>query len=69
MKSARTGSMFFAFLTLVGGYFMHQYFWFSGPEGLARWNERMLPMTIGLGWILLLVAFALGFTKPDEDEP
>jgi hypothetical protein len=69
MKSARTGAMFFAYFTLVGGYFMHQYFWLSGPEGLAQWNERMLPLTIGSGWVLLLLAIAFGFTKPDEDEP
>ena len=69
MRSARTGAMFFAFVSLVGGYFLHQYFWFSGPEASLRWNEPMLPITIGLGWILLVAAVVLSFIKPDEDRP
>jgi hypothetical protein len=60
--------MVFAFLSLVGGYFLHQYFWFSGPEASARWNGQMLPITLALGWILIIAAFALGFSRPEEDE-
>jgi uncharacterized membrane protein YphA (DoxX/SURF4 family) len=69
MKSLRTGAMFLAFATLVGGYLLHQYFWFNGPEALANWTEQMLPITIALGWVLLILAAGLAFTKPDEEKP
>lgn len=69
MKAVRSGAMFFSFITLVGGYFLHQYFWFSSAESSKRWHDDVLPMTIILGWILLLVAVALSFAKSDEAEP
>ena len=67
MKTARTGAMVFAFASLVGGYFLHQYFWFSGPEASGNWNSQMLSITIGLGWVLLIAAVVLGFMRPGED--
>jgi hypothetical protein len=66
MKTVRKGAMVFAFISLVGGYLLHQYFWFSGPEASAKWNELVLPLTLGLGWILLIAAAVLAFTRPDE---
>ena len=80
MKSARTGAMVFAFVSLVGGYFLHQYFWFisagqtvSGesqdPTPLGLWIESVLPGTIVLGWVLLITAITLAYTKPDEEQP
>ena len=66
MKSVRTGAMFFAFAVLVGGYFAHQYFWFGGPEPLARWSEQILPLTIVFGWVLLALGVGLSFTKGEE---
>ncbi|MDQ2987071.1 MAG: hypothetical protein M3R13_10200 [Armatimonadota bacterium] len=66
MKAARSGAMVFSFLSLVGGYFLHQYFWFSGAEGAKGWNDAVLPLTIILGWILLAAAAAMSFSKSDE---
>lgn len=60
------GAMVFAFLTLVGGYFAHQYFWAAGPEAAIRWSESVLPMVIVLGWLLTLAAVVLTLT-PAED--
>jgi hypothetical protein len=59
--------MVFAFVTLVGGYFAHQYFWLSGPGSAALWNDSILPFTLALGWILLLSALALAFTGTEEE--
>ncbi len=69
MKTARMGVMVFAFCTLVGGYFIHQYFWLMSGPGAEKWNASVLPLTIGLGWILLIAAIAFAFAKGgDSDE-
>lgn len=60
--------MVFAFVSLVGGYFLHQHFQAGDPKEFASWKDQMLPITIVLGWILLIAAFVLGFMKPDEEE-
>ena len=67
MKTAKMAAKVFAFLTLVGGYFAHQYFWAAGPEAALRWTEQILPMVIALGWILLVAAVALSFTPAEDD--
>ena len=59
--------MVFAFISLVGGYFAHQYFWLAGPESAGLWNDAILPFTLALGWILLVAAIALSFTTRDEE--
>jgi len=58
--------MVFAFLSLTGGYFLHQYFWLFSLQGAQNWNDSVLPMTVVLGWILLLGALILGFAKESE---
>ncbi|MEO7454016.1 MAG: hypothetical protein ABIV13_04555 [Fimbriimonadales bacterium] len=79
MKIVRTGAMALAFVSLVGGYFGHQYSWFvSGgqkfyddPRDLTpfgEWIAKMLPITIVLGWVILLTAIVLSFSKPDEEK-
>lgn len=67
MKSARMGMMVFAFLSLTGGYFIHQYFWLTSDLGSTNWNASVLPMAILLGWVLLIAAFVLGFAKNEEN--
>ena len=67
MKTARTATLAFAFISLVGGYFAHQYFWLAGPESAKLWNDAIMPFTLALGWILLLAALAFSFTSPEEE--
>ena len=67
MKTAKTAAMVFAFISLVGGYFLHQYFWLGGPESAKLWNDAILPFTLALGWILLLAALAFAFTPREEE--
>ena len=67
MKTARTATMVFAFISLVGGYFAHQYFWLSGPESAKLWNEAIMPFTLALGWLLLLAALIFSFTSREEE--
>jgi hypothetical protein len=66
MKTARMGMMVFTFLSLTGGYFLHQYFWLGSAEGAEKWSASVLPMTIGLGWVLLIGALVLGFSKESD---
>lgn len=67
MKTARMAMMVLAFLTLTGGYFLHQYYWLSSAHGSKSWNDSILPMAVILGWILLVAAFVLGFSKREEN--
>lgn len=67
MKTARMATMVFAFLSLTGGYFLHQYYWLTSAQGSKSWNEAILPMAIILGWILVIAAFVLGLSKSEEN--
>jgi len=58
--------MVFAFLSLTGGYFIHQFYWLTSAEGSQSWNKSVLPLAIMLGWVLLIAAFVLGFSKREE---
>jgi len=73
MKSVRllrTGAMFFAFVSIVGGYALHQYVVFVGPEALAQWSISIAGPNLALGWTLAFLALVLGFLPGDGgDEP
>ena len=70
LRLFRTGAMFFAFISLVGGYALHQYFLFMGPEALAQWSDSIAGPNLALGWILAVLAVVLGLLPSDGgDEP
>ncbi|MGI8922538.1 MAG: hypothetical protein ACR2HJ_00625 [Fimbriimonadales bacterium] len=54
----------------MGGYALHQYFVFMGPEALAQWSNTISGPNLVLGWILAVLTVALGFLPSDGgDEP
>jgi hypothetical protein len=65
LRLVRFAVIVFAFLSLFGGYAMHQFSLFSGD--LDRWSQQVAEPNILLGWILLVAAVVLGITPSDEE--